>query len=191
MAAGLIPMKPPEPCPHLPPIDRPWPAAALSGLAPLGPNAGDFYLTSLRCAQSRWLAGLPAQSILMLNRAFSCDLDEENPLLVQSPWPYAALAWILENAASPGFLGNPRRHFQHLATRMNNSPLRDLRIARAWACWAITGIIRPEFPDDDAQLAEEDILLPTPATIAGLPVWNSRPIERANWQNLLLAHRPR
>ena len=152
-------MSTPAPCPHLPPIDRAWPAAALSGLDPLGEGAGEFYLTALRCAQSRWLDGLPAQSLLMLNRAFSCGLEDDDPLLDDYPWPYEALAWILQNAGTGDFLGNPRRHFQHLATRMNGGPLRDLRVARAWACWAITGKIRPEFPGDEQGIGVDHLEL--------------------------------
>ena len=177
-------MNTPTPCPHLPPIDRAWPAAALSGLDPHGEGAGEFYLTALRCAQSRWLDGLPAQALLMLNRAFSCGLEDDASLLEEYPWPYDALVWMLRHAPEGRFLGNPRRHFQHLATRMNHGPLRDLRVARAWACWAITGKIRPEFPGDEAQVANEGLQLPTPEEITFDPVWHSRPKEAELWQRL-------
>lgn len=180
-------MNTPTPCPHLPAIDRAWPAAALTCLDPSGKGAGEFYLTALRCAQSRWLDGLPAQSILMLNRAFSCGLEDDQSLFVLHPWPYEALAWILRHAPPNHFLGNPRRHFQHLATRMNSGPLRGLRVARAWACWAITGTIRPEFPGDEEQVAQEGLQLPTFELIAGLSVWSSRPKESQLWQKIALA----
>ena len=185
MAGCTNPMNTPPPCPHLPPIERVWPAAALSGLAPTGASAGEFYLTALRCAQSRWLDGLPAQAILMLNRAFSCGLDDDTALLESDPWPYEALAWMLRNVPDGCFLGNPRRHFQHLATRMNDGPLRELRVARAWACWAITGSVRPDFPGDEEQIAAECIELPTLARLQALPVWQGRPKETTLWQRLV------
>jgi hypothetical protein len=173
----------------LPPVDRVWPAAALSGLDPSGAGAGEFYLTALRCAQSRWLDGLPAQAILMLNRAFSSGLEDDHPLLDDHPWPYAALAWFLECPEGNGFSGNPRRHFQHLATRMNHGPSRELRVARAWACWAITGNIRPELPGDAEQVAAENLRLPTLAEIIASPVWEDRPKEAALWQSVSIPAR--
>lgn len=174
----------PAPCPHLPPVDRAWPAAALTGRDPLGEGAGEFYLTALHCAQSRWLDGLPAQALLMLNRAFSCGLEDDAPMLEKHPWPYQALGWMLLHAPEDHFLGNPRRHFQHLATRMSNGPLRELRVARAWACWAITGMMRPDFSGDDDQVEKEGIHLPSPSEIAGFPVWQSRPREAAIWREV-------
>ena len=120
----------------------------------------------------------------MLNRAFSCDLEDDSALLEEYPWPYEALGWMLLHAPEDRFLGNPRRHFQHLATRMNDGPLRDLRVARAWACWAITGKIRPEFPGDEEQVAKEGLQLPTPEEITFDPVWHSRPKEAELWQRL-------
>lgn len=177
-------MNTPPPCPHLPPVDRVWPAAALTGLSPLGEHAGQLYLTALWCAQSRWLEGLPAQAILMLNRAFTCGLEDDDGLLENNPWPYEALTWMLQHAAEGCFLGNPRRHFQHLATRMNNGPLSDLRVARAWACWAITGKVRPDFLGDAEQVARENLVLPSLAEIAMFPVWASRPVETKIWWRL-------
>ena len=189
MADSTNPMSTPTPCPFLPPVDRAWPAAALTGLDPLGGDAGEFYLTALRCAQSRWLDGLPAQSLLMLNRAFSCGFEDDNPLVDAHPWPYEALAWLLRQTPEDRFLGNPRRHFQHLATRMNQGPRRDLRVARAWACWAIAGNIRPELPGDDEQVAAENLTLPTLAEIAALPVWEDRPKEATLWQRTAFGER--
>ena len=126
-----------------------------------------FYLDALVFAQGHWLAGKPAQAILQLNRAFSADLREDDPVLKEWPWPYAALEWIMENAADgrAGFLGNPVRHFQHLATRMSG-PRGELRIARAWECFHIARRVlagRGDFPLDGQQIAREGIFIPTGA----------------------------
>jgi hypothetical protein len=168
-------------CPHLPEIDRRWPAAALAGLV----DPGEVFHLALRCAQSRWQDGLPAQSLLMLNRAFACDLADDAAALSPHPWPYVALAWILRHAPAGCFLGNPRRHFQHLATRMHDSPVKELRVARAWACWAIACRVRPDFPADARQLAKENITEPSVASILAHPVWQDRPRERMIWRDCL------
>lgn len=146
------------PCPHLPP--------AISG-KPVSHGAdrgAGFYLDALRFSQGYWLSGKPAQAILQLNRAFSADLPEDDAILEIWPWPYAALGWILENAAdgTHGFLGNPIRHFQHLATRMSGRN-KELRIARAWRCFHIARRIlgsSGSFPMDGRQIAREGIFIP-------------------------------
>lgn len=147
------------PCPHLPPAipGKPVSHGADRGTA--------FYLDALSFAQAYWLAGKPAQAILQLNRAFSADLAEGDAVLEAWPWPYAALAWILENAADGrrGFLGNPVRHFQHLATRMSGRN-REVRSARAWRCFHMARRIlgdRGEFPMDGRQLAREGLFVPS------------------------------
>ncbi|MEP2777590.1 MAG: hypothetical protein ABJM75_16150 [Luteolibacter sp.] len=122
-----------------------------------------FYLDALRYAQSQWLTAKPAQAILQLNKAFSADLREDDLILRTWPWPYAALEWILENAAdgSNGFLGNPVRHFQHLATRMSG-PRKEVRIARAWRCFHIAKRVlhgKGDFPMDGRQLVREGIFI--------------------------------
>lgn len=169
------------PCPHLPAIATPWPAATLAAFPGNAP-AADFYLTALRCAQSRWLDGLPAQALLMLNRAFSIDLPPDSPILLSAAWPYDAVAWILRHAPPDAFLGNPRRHYQHLATRMNPGPLRDLRVARAWACWAICRHTRPDFPADTAQLESENLREPAHAAIHTALTRHAGPRESQTWQ---------
>lgn len=171
-------------CPHLPAVDCHWPAAALAGLDARARPAEVFQI-ALCCAQSRWQDGLPAQALLMLNRAFACDLDDDAAELGHHAWPYAALAWILRHAPEDCYLGNPRRHFQHLATRMHDSPIKGLRVARAWACWAITRSVRPAFPADAAQLAAENLTEPTVAAIRSLPVWLARPRETRLWEDIL------
>jgi len=42
-------------------------------------------------------------------------VSSAQPLL----YPYSAILWIIQHAPPNQFLGNPVRHFQHLASRMN------------------------------------------------------------------------
>lgn len=130
--------------------------------------AGDrgprFYLQALQCAQSLWLQGLPGQAILMMNRAFAADLGGDEPELSDWPLPYRAMRWVMSNRAEDQFIGNPRRHFQHLATRMVE-PRRDLRTWRAWGCWHLARQCLPDFPADRKQLLDEAIREPTVALI--------------------------
>lgn len=167
------------PCPLLP--DTP-PTLGAVAMREAGADRGEtFYLLALRCAQSLWLRGLPAQSILMLNRAFSADLRGDEAILQSWPAPYAALDWILRNARGENFIGNPRRHFQHLATRMSG-PRREVRIWRAWACWRIAMLARPDDPADEKQIREEHLVLPDDDEIARqlrLLGWNE---EASIWQ---------
>ena len=70
----------------------------------------------------------------------------------------------MEHAAdgTAGFLGNPVRHFQHLATRMSG-PLQEVRTARAWKCFHIARRVlgeRGDFPLDGRQIAREGIFIP-------------------------------
>lgn len=145
-------------CPYLPKVDSRRPAVALKKF---GKSRGsEFYFCALECAQSRWMEGLPAQAILMLNRAFSADLIDHSQVLDEWPLPYEALAWILACHHEGDFIGNPRRHFQHLATRMVE-PRKELRSARAWASWWITREVMPECDADLLQLETEQIREPS------------------------------
>ncbi len=153
----------PQPCPYLPTVTERRPASALAPFR--GKSKGPtFYQTALECAQSRWLESLPAQAILMINRALSTNFanwaDDDRARLDTSLFPYRALAFIIREGDKFGFLGNPRRHFQHLATRMSGPNL-GLRIARAWACWAVARKALPELIADELQLTEEGIVEPT------------------------------
>lgn len=147
-----------EVCPHLPPYP-------LGKMKSHGVDRGaGFYRDALTFAQGHWVEEKPAQAILQLNKAFSADIADDDPVLREWPWPYAALEWILDKAAdgSSGFLGNPVRHFQHLATRMSE-PRKDIRIARAWKCFHIARRTldgRGEFPLDGRQIAREGIFIP-------------------------------
>ncbi len=146
------------PCPYLP----------MDGVGKLrrhGLGRGvDFYWDSLCFAQGHWVEGKPAQAILQLNKAFSAELRGDEDVLEDWPMPFAALEWMLDRAAdgSCGFLGNPVRHFQHLATRMRGEG-KELRRQRAWACfWIARKMLegRGEFPLDGKQLVREGIFIP-------------------------------
>lgn len=147
-----------SPCPYLPVPEEPLTASSLRSV---GRDRGAvFYLLALSCAQALWLRGLPAQSILLMNRAFSADLSGTERELNQWPLPFAGVRWVMENRSEDQFIGNPRRHFQHLATRMVE-PRRELRSWRAWACWYLACECFPDFPGDEKQLLEEKVCEPS------------------------------
>ena len=153
------------PCPLLPPVHEPVTAADISAL---GKDRGsEFYVTSLRFAQSLWQSELPGQAILQINRSLACLFDSADPILAAHPLPYQALGWILQNCPKSQFMGNPRRHWQHLATRMVE-PHKELRTWRAWACWYLAKSILPpdQHPPDLKQIRAEGIVEPTFQTIA-------------------------
>jgi hypothetical protein len=140
------------PCPYLPPAPGTMDAGALTAHGDERDAA--FYLTALTYGQYLWRQGLAARAILKLNRGFGADLRNDDPVLREWPLPYLALGWVLRHAPPDVFLGNPRVHFQHLADRMNE-PRRDQRRWRAWACWALTCRVRPEFPADPNHEVDE------------------------------------
>ena len=130
-----------------------------------GPAKGaEFYLDALRYSQSQWLAGKPAQAILQLNKSWLADLPADDPALLTNPPPYRALVWILEQAAAGGcgYLGNPVRHFQHLASRISG-PRAEIRSWRAWLCFHLAEKIldRAEYPRDGEQIAREGLWIPS------------------------------
>ncbi|MDF1753007.1 MAG: hypothetical protein P1U89_09555 [Verrucomicrobiales bacterium] len=146
-----------EPCPFLPEVDTPLRASAMKPFR--GESGRDFYRQALLCAQSLWLQGLPAQSLLLINRAFGADHQADPEMCKIDPLPYAAAAWVMKNRKEDQFIGNPRRHYQHLATRMVE-PRKTLRSWRAWACWAMACRIFPDYPADEEQMIEEGIVEP-------------------------------
>jgi len=128
-----------------------------------GERGAAFYQDALRYAQSQWCAGKPAQAVLQLDKAWLADLPPADPVLVCHPPPYRALAWILRRAADGhhGYLGNPVRHFQHLASRMSGER-REIRAWRAWFCMHLAGRLLPAgFPRDGRQLAREGLFIPS------------------------------
>ena len=122
-----------------------------------------FYQDALRYTQSQWMAGKPAQALLQLNKAWMADLAEDDAVIPAFPPPYRALVWILRQAADGGcgFLGNPVRHFQHLASRVSG-PRAEVRSWRAWVCFHLAERFLDvgKFPRDGVQLAREGLWIP-------------------------------
>ncbi|MCB1231971.1 MAG: hypothetical protein KDN19_17005 [Verrucomicrobiae bacterium] len=120
----------------------------------------EFYLQAQRCAQSLWRQGFPAQALLQINRALGAKLFGDEPILDSWPLPYRAAVWVMRHRREEQFIGNPRRHYQHLATRMVE-PRKAQRSWRAWACWYLACGIFPDYPADEKQLLEEGVIEPT------------------------------
>jgi hypothetical protein len=153
-------------CPFLPVPERVLGAEHTRSLGK--DRSGRFYLAALEYGHSLWLQGFPARGILLLNRAMGCALEEEGALLEKWPIPYEAMLWILRNhRVGEDFIGNPRRHWQHLATRMAPGPRAELRTWRAWACWYLACRELPEMPADEVQIREEGVVEPTLGEIEG------------------------
>ncbi len=126
-------------------------------------KGAEFYLDALCYAQSQWIVGKPAQAILQLNKAWMADLAGVETVLLTNPPPYQALVWILEKASneSCGYLGNPVRHFQHLASRVSG-PRAEIRSWRAWVCFHMAEKIlnRAHYPRDGVQIVREGLWIP-------------------------------
>ena len=122
-----------------------------------------FYRDALAYAQSHWLGGKPAQAILQLNKAWMAELGPGDGVLDEFPAPYRALVWMLRRAGygSRGFLGNPVRHFQHLASRMSG-PRGEVRVWRAWVCHHLAREVLDGagFPLDGEQMVREGLWIP-------------------------------
>ncbi|HUF62718.1 MAG TPA: hypothetical protein VMN36_11635 [Verrucomicrobiales bacterium] len=147
-------------CPYLPAPESP---VGYELTARLGVERGEaFYEAALTYAGSLWLQGYPARSLLLVNRALGCPFRGDEGVLRRWPLPYAAVSWILRQPPAGRFLGNPRRHYQHLATRMVE-PMRELRTWRAWACWGLSSVLLPydEYPADERQIAREGVIEPS------------------------------
>ena len=145
-----------EPCPFLPAAEKAIRPSEISVIRKQGGK--DAYTAALVCAQSLWLQGLPAQALLQLNHAMSHDIPTDD---LPWPMPYQALVWMLTRRHEKGFLGNPVRHFQHLATRMSGSN-KMLRVTRAWVCFHLAESVLPadEFPRDERQIDKENLTIP-------------------------------
>lgn len=155
-----------EPCPWLPETE--------GGLGPdstrrHGEKGAEFYLAALTYAQSLWMEGKPAQAILQLNKAWMADLSGKEGILKMYPSPYHALKWIVREArgGKRGFMGDPVRHFQHLASRMSG-PRSEIRSWRAWACFWITAKELEGLPfyRDGPQIAREGLWIPSRNRVA-------------------------
>lgn len=146
-------------CPFLPEVAAPLGHMVTRIHAPV--KGEHFYLAALRYAQSLWREGKPAQAILQLNKAFMADLRGDEEVLQSHPPPYAALMWLIRHRQDGDFIGNPVRHFQHLATRVSGER-REIRSWRAWGCFHLSREILPveEFPEDHEQIAGEGVEIP-------------------------------
>ncbi len=158
----------PEPCPWLPEIDQLY---DFSVTRRHGRDRGiAYYMDALRYAQSRWLSGKPAQAILQVNKAFMADVREGDWL--SGVDPYRAMVWMMVEADANelGFMGNPVRHFQHLASRMSGVRA-DARSWRAWMCMHLAERYLPgmAYPRDGVQMVREGLWVPSVARVlAGL-----------------------
>lgn len=160
-------------CPLLPAVDGLWTARMME------PHRGRhdvlFYEAALGYAQSLWLEGKPAQALLQMNKAMMADLrgGADGPEDVDgrsSEWmlPYAAKLWVMRMTPEDEFMGNPVRHYQHLATRMSGVRS-ELRALRAWACFHLAEKHLPtaEHPRDERQIMREGVLVPDWEEVAG------------------------
>jgi hypothetical protein len=152
-----------EACPFLPHVGKVMSPSDTRIIRDLD-DQSSYYLSALTCAQSLWLQGKPAQSLLQLNHALAVKLSADDQVLAQWPLPYQAIVWILSRRHEEGFMGNPVRHYQHLASRMSE-PNKELRAWRAWACFHLAQGILPadEFPVDQRQIEREFL---------EIPIWN-------------------
>ncbi len=145
-------------CPFLPAVNRVWRAI---DMLPFREHRDDeFYFASLCYAQSLLSEGKPAQALLQINKSFLADLGNEHVL---SEWPpaYRAVQWILDRPLSEGqFLGNPVRHYQHLASRMSG-PRSQVRSLRAWGCFHLAEFTSDKFERDELQIQQEFLLIPS------------------------------
>lgn len=155
-----------EACPFLPPaaeVIRPFDTRELreGSQDSEGGQCDAYYLAALCCAQSLWLQGKPAQALLQLNHALGVEIGADAEAVMQWPLPYQAKVWIFTRRHEDGFMGNPVRHYQHLASRMSG-PNKELRAWRAWACFHLAEKVLPadEFPRDERQIEQENLLIP-------------------------------
>ncbi len=132
-------------CPHLPDPGGPLDYRVLSRYGTRR-DAG-FYESALVYAHHLWRTGHAGRSLLALTRALYADLPENDPVLSAWPLPYAAVRWILAHHDSDDFPGNPRLSFQHQACRLRGER-REIRMARAWAMWALACAARPTLTGD-------------------------------------------
>jgi hypothetical protein len=148
-----------SPCPHLPSVDQQLTADWTR--VHHGKKDAAFYRATLEYGQSLWMEGKPAQAILQLNKAWSAELEGGESVLEQWALPYRALLWMMVRAPEDRFLGNPVRHFQHLATRVKGRD-HERRSWRAWACFHLSMKVLPveAFPIDSHQVEREGLVIP-------------------------------
>lgn len=167
--------------PHCPDLPSPPPGLDHRHLSRHGETRdAAFYLSCLEYAQTLWQRSLPARAVLCLDRAFGADLRGGEPELLAWPLPYAPMAWFLVHTPPDIFIGNPRVHFQHYADRMNE-PRRELRSARAWACWHLARRLRPAWPADP----RHNVVEPSAASVAEQLEALGLPDEARLWDAVL------
>jgi len=165
-------------CPHLPVLE-PGQVLDWRTLNELGDHRGEvFYLRCLTYAHDLWTRGFAARAILAVDRALFADLRGDEPALAHHPLPYSALVWMITATPPDVFIGNPRVHYQHLADRVRE-PRRAQRSARAWACWHLVRLIRPDLPADPRHAVIE----PTSESIAHALATHGIPGELATWHH--------
>lgn len=140
-------------------------------------RGGAFYGTCLEYAHHLWHRRLPARALLCLDRAMGADISPADAVAGSWPMPYAAMAWIMREVPRDLFCGNPRVHFQHYADRMN-APRKEIRVWRAWACWAVARRVRPELPGDP----KHDVIYPAETEIAAGLSRTGLPGEEQLWE---------
>lgn len=156
----VLPMVNPS-CPWLPEVDE---VLDFTRTRRHGANKGVvFYQDALAYAQSQWRVGKPAQAVLQIDKALMADLSGDQWRQQAGVDPYRALVWIMAQAEAGecGYLGNPVRHFQHLASRMSG-PRSELRSWRAWACFHLAErvLCRAAHPRDGHQIVREGLWIP-------------------------------
>ena len=145
----------PDFCPWLPVPDKRLDANVTRRHG--GAKGAEYYRDALSYSQSLWLHGKPAQAILQLNKAWMAEIPDG-----EIPPPYRALVWMISRSSGgrAGFIGNPVRHFQHLASRMSG-PRAEIRSVRAWVCMHLAErLCGNAFSRDGEQIAREGLWIP-------------------------------
>lgn len=147
-------------------------------LRSVGTDRGEeFYLRCLSYGNYLWVRGLVARALLAVDRGLLCAVNHPAPVLTQNPLPYRAVGWMLREVPRKRFFGNPRVHYQHLADRVRGER-EEQRRWRAWACWYLVRLSRPELVADPDHMVEE----PTEAAIRSRLDEHGIAGERAWWQ---------
>lgn len=148
-------------CPWLPAVDFPQDFRLTRRHG--SDKGADFYGDALVYAQSQWRMGKPAQAILQLDKAWMAELPPDEWRSRNGVDPYQALIWIMcaSTAGAVGYMGNPVRHFQHLASRMSGQRS-AVRSWRAWLCLHLAEkwLTVDAYPRDGEQMAREGLWIP-------------------------------
>lgn len=110
-------------------------------------QGAEFYITALAYGQTLWQQGLSARALLAVDRALYADLNGDEEVLTDYPWPYMSIGWLVHHNPSEVFMGNPRVHYQHLADRVRGDRA-EIKKWRAWAAWFIVRTVMPSLPSD-------------------------------------------